>query len=189
MIAFRIFGVAVRAEFSFITVCALMCTINNGSMLKNSLCAAVIHETAHMLAMLIIGVGLNSITFHGCGVRIHPEDKLLSYGKEIVILVAGPATNLIMFFILYYYNVNEAAAAQLILGLMNLMPCRNLDGGGVLHCCLNMMRLDSRTIYIISRIISISVIIIVTASGILCGAGNFTYYALMLYLFFSEFFG
>ncbi|MBO5227133.1 MAG: hypothetical protein J6B17_03485 [Ruminococcus sp.] len=189
MITFRIFGVSVRAEFSFITVCALICTINNGSMLKNSLFAAVLHEMAHLTAMLILGIGLKSVSFHGCGVRIYPEDRLLSYGKEIFILLAGPSSNLIMFLILYHYNGNEAAAAQLGLGLMNLMPCRNLDGGRVLRCCLSITKLDSHTIYSLTRIISISVILLLTAAGFISGVRNFTYYALMLYLFFSEFFG
>ncbi len=189
MIAFRIFGVTVRAEFSFITVCALLCTINNGSMITASLCAAVLHEFAHLLAMLFLGVGLKSVTFHGCGVRIHPETRLLSYGKELAVLLSGPAANIVMSLALYYYNRNGAAAAQLALGLMNLMPCRNLDGGGVLRCCLSITQLDSRTVYSLSRILSISVIIFLTAAGFISSVRNFTYYALMLYLFFSEFFG
>ena len=127
MIAFRVLGVTVHVEFSFITVCALLCTMNNCSILTASLYPAVLHELSHLLTMLLLGVSLKSVSFHGCGVRIHPETKLVCYGKEMAILLAGPAANIVMSFVLYYYNRNDAAAAHLALGLLNLLPCRNLD--------------------------------------------------------------
>ena len=189
MIAFRVFGVTVHVEFSFITVCALLCSINNGSILTASLCAAVLHELSHLLTMLLLGVSLKSVSFHGCGVRIHPETRLVSYGKELAVLMSGPAANIIVCLALYYYNRNDAAVVQLALGLLNLIPCRSLDGGGILFCILSMTRLDSHMIYKWSRIISIAVVVLMTAAGFLCGVRNFTYYALMLYRFFAEFFG
>ena len=163
--------------------------MNNCSILTASLYPAVLHELSHLLTMLLLGVSLKSVSFHGCGVRIHPETKLVCYGKEMAILLAGPAANIVMSFVLYYYNRNDAAAAHLALGLLNLLPCRNLDGGGILLCILSMTTLDSNMIYRWSRIISISVIILMTAAGFVSGVRNFTYYALMLYLFFAEFFG
>ena len=188
MITFRVNGTDIRIEFSFLAVWALLLSIRDSGGLEYSLYAVLVHETAHILVMAAFHIGLREITFHGCGIRIRPQTTLASYSRELAVLMAGPLANITMWLILHAAGPEQAAGAQLILGVFNLLPCSRLDGGAVLSCILAASGLAHCGAERILRFTAVITVLAAAAAGLMLGVKNFTYYALMLYLFFSEIF-
>lgn len=185
MILFRVCGVRVCIEFGCIAVWALVLSAGSSSGILYSLYAVMVHELAHLLVMRVFRIGLREVTFHGCGIRISPDTRLTGYGRELIVLAAGPAANIIMWLV---FRSSGFGQAQLILGIMNLLPCRRLDGGAMLECILSMTRLRHEIIRSTLKALALLTIIAAVFAGVLLDIRNFTYYALLLYLFFSEIF-
>lgn len=185
MILFRICGVRICIEFGCIAVWAFLLSTGNSKGTLYSLYAVLIHELAHLIVMQLTGTGLRSITFHGCGIRISPDTRLTGYGRELIVLVAGPLANIIMWLV---FPSTGFGQAQLILGIMNLLPCRKLDGGAILECILSMTCLSLEAARFILKLTALLTLTIAAAAGAAMDIRNFTYYALLLYLFFSEIF-
>lgn len=189
MICFRIRGVSLRLSFGFFTVLGLLCTLEQGAYLWHSVCAILIHESMHLLLMLLLRMRLHSVTFYGCGIRLRPAHMLCSYGKELLVLLAGPFGNLLVWGILMHSGGDRAlAGANLALGLMNLLPCRHLDGGAALRCIFGMVQREPwRTERLITGM-ACAVLLLMIVGAWLLEVGNFTYYALCIYLLFAEIF-
>ena len=73
-----------------------------------------------------------------------PDSDLFSYNREILLCLAGPATNFLCVFIglhtfgafpsdFYQYFIFASAA----LGILNLLPIQGFDGGRILHALLS----------------------------------------------------
>ena len=108
------------------------------------LLAALSHELGHILMALACRIRLKECTVGIYGAGLIPEHGLYSYGKEILLCLAGPLCN---FFLgtfglvigrsfpselLEYFSVSS-----LILGCMNLLPIRDFDGGRILLSLLS----------------------------------------------------
>ncbi len=189
MILLRIFGMPVYIEFSFIAVWALVLSVGGESGVIYSIYGIVIHEAAHILMMKLLRIGIREVIVCGCGIRIHPDLKLRSYGMEAAVLAAGPAANLIMWIILNAMDFHDAASAQLVLGGFNLLPCTKLDGGALVFSLLSMTRLSEDRIGLLLKGIALTATAILAVAGFWLDIRNFTYYVLLVYLFFSEIFG
>lgn len=190
MISFRLWGTVVHVEFGFIAVCALLSVMENADILAYGFFAVLLHESAHLIVMVFLNMKVEIITFHSCGIRICPKQTLYSYKKEIIMLLAGPFVNIIAWAVISYFSENNTLAqAQLIPGILNLLPCRFLDGGGVLCSAVSMTKIEFSIAERILRIIFILTPIVLVIIAAFCfRITNFTYYALMCYLLFSEFF-
>lgn len=189
MICFFIAGTRICIEFGFIAVCALLSAMENGYIFACGILAVIFHESAHLFVMTVLNIKPRSITFHFCGIRICPEHRLCSYGKELAVLLAGPFANIAAWAVLSCFSAyTENEQIQLITGIVNLLPCRRLDGGGALSCILSMTRLRLCTAERIQRTVFIITPVLLFVSGIFAGITNFTYYALAIYLLFSEIF-
>ena len=102
------------------------------------LSAAVCHELGHALVLRCCGGHIARLRLTVLGAEMVLADaSRLSYGGELLVTLAGPAVNLGLcaaltalgarWEVLYLF-----AAAQLVLGLYNLLPIRPLDGGRAL---------------------------------------------------------
>lgn len=105
------------------------------------LCAAL-HEAGHFCILLFLHVPVEAIRFGFGGVTVETRKSALSYRKEVLLHLAGPAVNLFSvpaFFLLPPSLFRGAMTAEsLILGLFNLLPSAALDGGHALHATLLM---------------------------------------------------
>lgn len=189
MICFRLCGILLRFEFGFFAVFGLLSAMSIGSSLHASVCAAFLHEGAHLLVMRIFRLKLHSVTFCGCGIRIRAAHILCDYRQELLVLLAGPVSNLLAWGLLSRFGGSEPLmAANLVLGLVNLLPCRNLDGGAALRCVFSLTRQEPwLSEQIVSWIACVILLLLILIAWIL-GVRNFTYYALCIYLFFAEIF-
>ena len=191
MIFFCLGKVKIFVEFSFIAVCAVLSAIGDLNILMYGFLAVMLHEMAHLISMVILGMKLKSITFHGCGIRICPEQALFSYWREFIILLSGPVANIIAYIIIRFFSCDcdpELANAQLVLGILNLLPCRRLDGGAAICCIISMSKACDSKVESILKFIFIFTPVVLIIIGFFIGISNFTYYVLMCYLLLSEFF-
>ena len=190
MICFRLFGISLYFEFGFFAVFGLLCTLStDADALRASVWAVFLHEGAHFAIMAATKQRVHSITFYGCGIRIRPAHVLCDYRRELAVLLAGPLSNLLAWGIIRSFGGDELLAdAQLVLGLVNLLPCRHLDGGAALRCLFNLtpwaLSLSERMISVIACMVLLGMLL----AGVLLDIRNFTYYVLCLYLFFAEIF-
>ena len=101
------------------------------------LLAALLHEGGHGLFALRRGAKLNNITLLPCGAVINLEKKIFSKKDEIKLALAGPIVNfaialflLAVFWIFPVLNgfFDEFLKANIVLGVINLLPFFPLDG-------------------------------------------------------------
>ncbi len=122
---FNLFGIKVEIKFLFLAVVALLLSYDaSGVMLCAFLCSAV-HELAHLTALLALKGEVKSVTFEAFGIRITRVDALLVW-EELVVLLAGPAANLLLFVLC---GNSLIRAVNLCIGVFNLLPVGSLDGG------------------------------------------------------------
>lgn len=100
------------------------------------LSAALLHELAHYAVLRLCGVRTARFTLTGLGASLYvPELHRLSYGAELLSAAAGPLMNLLLWVLLSLTGREELtlfAGAQMVLGVLNLLPVRPMDGGRIL---------------------------------------------------------
>lgn len=98
--------------------------------------AALLHELAHYAVLRLCGVRTARFTLTGLGASLYvPELHRLSYGAELLSAAAGPLMNLLLWVLLSLTGREELtlfAGAQMVLGVLNLLPVRPMDGGRIL---------------------------------------------------------
>lgn len=105
-----------------------------GPVLPVVLASALGHELGHLAALRAAGARVTRVRLTAFGAEIFADTRYLSYPREILCTLAGPAVNLALAVVLARAAGNfEAAGANLLLGCFNLLPVPALDGGRALH--------------------------------------------------------
>jgi stage IV sporulation protein FB len=131
----QIAGCRIRVEFGFPAMLVLVFLWSDAAFLRQSLAVSLMHECGHGAAMCLCGAGLREIRFHAAGVKMRTKSMLLHRKQELCILLAGPAVNLCMAFVLHFlHGWTDAALLHLCMGIFNLLPFSVLDGGSALEC-------------------------------------------------------
>ncbi len=156
-------------------------------------CAALMHELGHLTVMYLFGQPPKSINFVSFGIRIcKRQSTKISYGKEMLIFLAGPLVNFISAAIIWAVNgkvMTQLALVHLLLGLFNLLPIGALDGGMVVQ---NLARCfaSPRTVAVISFTVSLLFLLPIALASIVLtiqGKGNITLIVTSFYLAFTIF--
>lgn len=129
-----------------------------------SIFSCAIHELGHWTVILLLGGKVHAlrITAVGAEMELDPLHSL-SYGKEIVAALAGPAVNLMIAGIAAFCGWHLFAGLNLCFGVLNLSPVFPLDGGRALMFALTGLGLSIADMII--RVVS------VVFSGVLLGLG------------------
>ena len=118
--------------FLLLTAAALLTGLEALSAL---LCAAAIHELAHVIALKLLGGKAGNIKLSVAGVELNAVfPPGAPYKNELLAVAAGPAANLAIGILLsriageceYLYTF---AGVNMVLGVFNLLPAGRLDGG------------------------------------------------------------
>ena len=122
-----------------------------------ALLAAALHELGHIIAAKICHIPLGELKLGIFGAALTPRSLLCSYKKEIMLCIAGPLVNLISALLLFLlFDLNEFLSlfisASLFLGILNLLPIYDFDGGRILFCLLSAKLSPKLTFQIIKAI-------------------------------------
>ena len=101
--------------------------------------AAAAHELGHYLALRLQGAAVTGLRLSPWGAVMDCRRDQLSYGGELLALLAGPLANLVLSAALCLapHPPETLICAGLVLGGFNLLPLRRLDGGEALRCGLS----------------------------------------------------
>ena len=125
--------------------------------------AATLHELGHVIMAKICKIELCELKLGIFGASLSSRPLLCSYKKEIALCLAGPLVNLISALIasrFYSFNTEFLAffiSASLFLGVLNLLPIHEFDGGRILFCLLSLRF----SITVVARIIRIASFILI----------------------------
>ena len=131
-----------KLGISFFSLLMLLLLILTRSYLSlAALVAAALHECGHIIAAKLCGIPLVDMKLGIFGATLTTDRALCSYGKEILLASAGPATNLLCFALCSLLHVDCEAielfcVASWALAILNLLPIRELDGGRIVYCAL-----------------------------------------------------
>lgn len=98
--------------------------------------AAAIHELGHFLTLRCLGAASVRLRLGVLGAVMDTDRRRLSYGGELLCVLAGPGANLLCALLLSAAGRGRweaEAGANLVLCMFNLLPLRPLDGGRALH--------------------------------------------------------
>ena len=122
----------IRVSGGFLLLTAWFGLANGWGLLATVLWAAALHEMGHLAALRLLGAGITGFRLGLCGAVLETDSAGLSYGGELLAVLAGPAVNLVCALVLGQLGWDTAAGAHLMLGAFNLLPVRPLDGGRAL---------------------------------------------------------
>lgn len=134
--------VGLRINISFAAVITSMLILDESGLCAIALFCCIIHETAHIVCLLIMGEKPALIELSYYGIKLERKPVSGSTGiSDIIVYASGPAVNIVFAGLLFgFYPENEkittAAAISFCTGIFNLLPCRPLDGGNILYAVL-----------------------------------------------------
>ncbi len=140
---FTLWGFPAEIGAGFFGMLCLCMLWDESGMLCPCVLAAGVHELAHLYAMHRAGWDRCRVRFTPLGIRLLREGGTpVSYTSEIAVHLSGPAVNLLLGCALavlgmVWDGMGPSIAANLGLGLFNLLPVCPLDGGHALTAALN----------------------------------------------------
>lgn len=193
---FKIKQVSVNVTWHFLALITFMLSLQTDNVLYAVL-FSLFHEIGHLSAMLAVGNKPQSVSFELTGINIkRAEEVCVSLTQEIIIALAGPFFNLILFlfFVLIYCRNGSSkafntASVNLILMTFNLLPVKGLDGGKVLYYSVSQL-FSYKSARIILAVSSVIFILLMFSYGayVLCVTRyNFTMLIIALMLSLSMF--
>lgn len=125
-------GTRIRVSPGFLVLASLLLFLDREGAAPAVLAAWLLHEGGHLLLLYGTGGRVRRAELTLGGVRIETEKgRRLSYGGELISVLAGPGINLAL--ALGCARLGERwylfAGVNLALGVFNLLPVPGLDGG------------------------------------------------------------
>ena len=184
MIEFKLFGIRVCFDFSFFAVAAVFMLFFGGGFWREALVACAVHELSHLLVMNFCGAAADRITFYGAGIRITSgRVEGCSFSRRLAVYAAGCAANFALFAAMLALGFESGAAVNLLVGIFNLLPFGELDGGAIIRMLLIRFAQPARVDTLL-HIAEISAVTVLTVGvTLVCGGINAAAVALPLYFF------
>ena len=119
--------------------CMVLCDRSGVAVM--SILAAALHEVGHFAAARLLHIPVRAMRLDLLGARIDVNGRILSYGEEWLLCVAGPLASLVFSLVgSFFWSHSKLAVifscASLLLGVLNLLPIQTFDGGRMLECAL-----------------------------------------------------
>lgn len=129
-------GVKISFSFGFFALWAWLGVVCDSRMVTMTLLSCLLHESGHILAMNMLGIGITDLRFGCGGITLVTEKPVEMYGyRAYPALGAGCCVNLIIFAAAYPV-CKSFALINLALALFNLLPFSFLDGGMLIGTAL-----------------------------------------------------
>ncbi len=166
----KIFGVKTYISVPFAILMAFLLVTDSTGLMGISLIAVTVHELAHLLAMKFLKCAPNSIELGIGGILIR-SNVYASFKDNLITALSGPFANLILtgvfwglgetFQIKFFYY---SAVVQFVVGSVNLLPVKGLDGGTVLRMVLERLRI--KCVGLVCSVVSIVSAVVITVGGL-----------------------
>lgn len=130
----------------FVLMCCGFIYFGFFGLLASYIICLMFHEFAHFLMANRLGYCLNKLKLMPHGVGISGNNVYFSYKDEIKIAIVGPLSNFVFVLLLLalwwlvpqsYTYTYDLYVANLVIGVVNLLPIYPLDGGRVLLAILS----------------------------------------------------
>lgn len=155
-----------EVAWGFPALAAVALLAGTGKSLPVAVLSALGHEAGHLLALRLAGVRVERMRLTAFGAEILADTRFMSYPREILCTLAGPAVNLLLAVILArLMGAYLAAGVNLTLGVFNLLPVPALDGGRILHLLVS-WGWDPITADRVCRWIGLSCALLLTAAAL-----------------------
>lgn len=159
-------------DFSFFAVIALFMLFDEDGFGLTALICCVLHELAHLIVMLILGIPAEEITFYGAGIRI--SSSRIEYEKpsrRVFVLAAGCMMNFLCAVLFSRLGYDLAAVISLFTGIFNLLPMGELDGAAIIKMLIIRVCKPEN----VDRVMKITeVIAVVVCGATIISAGGFS---------------
>lgn len=121
-----------------IPLAAVAAILGNIPQLAAAYAVMTLHECAHLIAALCIGLKPDAFTLSPFGARLTLKNKIVrSISDEIILYAAGPLINGLLAIVCAYFGMVWLYRMNTVLMLMNLLPIMPLDGGIILKRILS----------------------------------------------------
>ncbi len=151
---------------------------------------AILHELSHVFAAWRMGVGVSYIEILPFGVCARlKSDIIKNPAYEIIIALAGPLINIVIFAIALIFRYNLSVDSEILnyfiicnlsMAIINLLPCLPLDGGRMLRAYLT---LKTGSVFAYNFTVSLSriiVLILIGGSVYLLLSNNFNFSLILI---------
>lgn len=177
----------IKADFSFFAVIALLLMLNSEINIISAFSVCFIHETGHLIPMIITGEKIRLIRFYGAGIRIvNEKNPFRAFYKDMIILWGGSITNFAAAAVsaVLCGGMNIFSVMNIVTGIFNLLPYRNFDGGEILMMLIEYYGSENMKyhIHIIMRITGGMVSLLIVLFFYFSGMSNITLIITVLYL-------
>ena len=167
-------------------ICFLL--IGNNLYVWASVLAALLHESAHVAAILLLGGRVKRLEIMPFGGElITGEEKIFSYFQSALISSAGIGVNILCAAFVFTDGFGRAFGfCSMGLALFNLMPAKGLDGGDILSDLLLTFLMPETTAKIVrfTSILSVCVLCFIFFLALICSCFNPALPLFALYLLF-----
>ena len=136
---FTIRDFRLHISFFFLAALTFLLLTDRDGVALHGLLAAMIHESGHLLAMLLLRTPPAELRLCPFGIEIvKRESRANHYIEDAVISLAGPCANAVAcaVFLSLGQGENVFFAANFLLAVLNLLPIEPLDGGQTLFSFL-----------------------------------------------------
>lgn len=139
-----LFGIRIKISFAAALFFAAAFNVSFADRYIISIVSALFHEMIHLIFILICGCRNITADIHPGGICISADGlRELNCGKTALCALSAPAVNLITagaLYVIYTKNGNGTlygiSGINFIIGAVNLLPLRFLDGGRAMECLL-----------------------------------------------------
>ncbi len=181
---FKLFNIEFQISVPFAVMFAFLLVTDKTGLMSASLLAVVLHEIGHLIWMKKCRTAPKLVKMSLGGVLM-VGSAFCTAKESISIALAGPIVNFLFtavfyFFGVYFDNVLLAAfgVVQFLVGAINLLPVKGLDGGTVLTVLLE--KYCKRNVALIVKLVSFCVSVGVLVLGIAVAVKNTSNPSLLL---------
>ena len=178
-----------KINVSFAAALTVMLILDESGWSAVALFCCIIHETGHVLTLLMLGEKPKLIELSFYGIKLE-RTALPANGSlgEIAVYLSGPLANFVLSAVLFllgsrFPNLCDAAKISICVGVFNLLPCRPLDGGNLLLAFLGRFMSEKKADEICNAVRILLLVPMCVAGAVLMKkSGNFTLFGVTLYL-------
>lgn len=166
---FKIMNTEFKISFTFLALILIVILQNFEKKIIITLIFAVAHEMIHLILIYLFSVAPKRVSLNLFGADILRDSGCNnSLNAEILINISAPLFNLLICILCYSISVfnqsnkdvfNNIADCNFVLGVFNLIPFYNFDGGNALNAFL-LKYINVKTACYVITIISVAVTLI-----------------------------